>query len=120
MATLGLAVPVTCRRSKRQLRTRISDTSVTLAIPDHWPRVREIFEAALALPPDIRRSYVAKACDGDELVSQEVELLLGSHERATGTSRRASTWNSYVKTPTASSLGDAAATRNLEGNRIGP
>ena len=90
-----------------------------LAIPDHWPRVREIFEAALALPADIRRSYVAKACDGDELVSQEVELLLGSHERATGTSTGSSTPHSVLDTR-APSFGDAAATRSLEGNTIGP
>jgi len=90
-----------------------------LAIPDHWPRVREIFEAALGLPADIRRSYVAKACAGDELVSQEVDLLLGSHERAIGTSTGSSTLNSFLKAG-APSLGGAAATRSLEGNRIGP
>jgi serine/threonine protein kinase/Tfp pilus assembly protein PilF len=90
-----------------------------LAIPDHWPRVREIFEAALGLPADIRRSYVAKACAGDELVSQEVELLLGSHERATGTSTGSSTLNTFLEAG-APSLGGGAATRSLEGNRIGP
>src|SRR5690349_2311791 len=86
---------------------------------DHWQRVREIFEAALALPTGIRRSYVAKACEGDELVSQQVELLLGSHERATGTQTPSSTLNSIAETQ-GHSLGDAAATRSLEGNRIGP
>jgi len=86
---------------------------------DHWQRVREIFEAALALPTDIRPSYVAKACDGDELVSEQVELLLGSHERATGTLTPSSTLNSIAETQ-GHSLGDAAARRSLEGNRIGP
>ena len=88
-------------------------------MPDHWPRVRDIFEAALALPADVRPSYVAKACEGDELVSQEVELLLGSHERAIGTSTRSSSASSFLNIPHPS-LSDAAATRSLEGNRIGP
>lgn len=52
-------------------------------------------------------------------MSQEVELLLGSHERATGTSTGSSTLNSFLDAG-APSLGGAAATRSLEGNRIGP
>ena len=88
-------------------------------MPDHWPRVREIFEAALALPAGTRIWYVAKACDGDELVSREVELLLSSHERATGKSTGSSTPNSFLETGTPP-LAVTAGTRNLEGNRIGP
>ena len=76
-------------------------------IPNDW-RVREIFEEALSLPADIRRSYVAQACDGS--VRQQVELLLESHERAS--SRR--------EVAAAPSLGDINITRNLEATRIGP
>src|SRR5947208_2150684 len=50
--------------------------------PGDWPRVRDVFEAALALPLDARRDYVARACDGNESLREEVVCLLDSHERA--------------------------------------
>ena len=50
--------------------------------PEVWPRVREVFEGALALPSDARRAYVATACDGDASLRQRVELLLDFHERS--------------------------------------
>jgi eukaryotic-like serine/threonine-protein kinase len=78
-------------------------------IPDNWPRVREIFEAAVSLPADARRSYVAKSCGGDASVRQQVELLLDSHEQA-----QSSTLSS------AQSLNATGTTRSLEGNRVGP
>jgi len=80
------------------------------SIPDDWPRVREIFETAVSLSADARRSYVAKSCGGDRSVRQQVELLLESHERA----------KSFSATPAAMSLDATAITRSLEGNRIGP
>jgi len=74
---------------------------------DDW-RAREIFEEALTLPAEVRRSYVAQTCEGS--VRQQVELLLDSHERG----------NSW-KTPTAPvSAADSAASSALEGRRIGP
>jgi eukaryotic-like serine/threonine-protein kinase len=83
---------------------------MTTPIPDYWPRVREIFEAALALGSGDRRPYVERSCAGDESVRQQVELLLDAHERTTG----------FQKTPPAPSSGATGITRNLEGNRIGP
>src|SRR5712691_8360818 len=50
--------------------------------PGDWPRVRDVFEAALAMPLDARRDYVARACGGDESLREAVERLLDSHERA--------------------------------------
>jgi serine/threonine protein kinase len=79
-------------------------------VPNDWPRVREIFEAAVSLPADARRSYVATSCDGDASVRQQVELLLDSHERA----------QSSGTSPAPRSLDATAITRHLEGNRIGP
>jgi serine/threonine protein kinase len=79
-------------------------------IPDNWPRVREIFEAAVSLPADARRSYVAKSCGGDASVRQQVELLLDSHERAQSSTARSSS----------QSLNATSITRSLEGNRVGP
>jgi eukaryotic-like serine/threonine-protein kinase len=79
--------------------------------PEDRPRVREVFEAALAFPSDARRSHVAKTCGGDDSLRQQVELLLDSHERA----------KSAGETQPAVSLDTtAAAPRNLEGHRIGP
>src|SRR5205814_9952862 len=50
--------------------------------PGDWPRVRDVFEAALATPLDARRDYVARAAGGDESLREEVGRLLASHERA--------------------------------------
>ena len=79
-------------------------------IPDDWPRVREIFEAAVSLPAGARRSYVATLCDGNASVQQQVELLLDSHERALSSS----------PTPPAPSLDVTAIAKSLEGHRFGP
>jgi eukaryotic-like serine/threonine-protein kinase len=79
-------------------------------IPNDWPRVREIFETAVSLAADARRSYVAQSCGGDASVRQQVELLLASHERAKSSSA----------TPAAVSLDATTITRSLEGNHIGP
>src|SRR5262249_22012390 len=46
-----------------------------------WPRVREVFEAALALPSDERSAYVAASCE-DPGLRVEVERMLASHEHA--------------------------------------
>lgn len=41
-----------------------------------WDRVREIVEAALALSADERKAFVARRCDGDEALRDEVLSLL--------------------------------------------
>jgi len=73
-----------------------------------WPRVREVFDAAVALPADARRAYLAQACDGDSELRLRVEQLLDSHESA----------RSFLEHPVAPV--DAATTTHLEGRRIGP
>ena len=50
--------------------------------PDNWPKVKEIFDLALARPPDERAAFVRDACAGDETLRQEVESLLGSYQDA--------------------------------------
>ena len=50
--------------------------------PSSWPRLKEVFAAARALPADARPAYLAAACGGDEALRQEVESLLASDERA--------------------------------------
>src|SRR5437588_12722805 len=78
--------------------------------PDEWPRVREVFEAAVALPADARPAYLSKTCGGDDDVRRQVEALLASHERA----------KSFLETPAIPQSAHAARTAHLEGQRIGP
>ena len=76
---------------------------------DDWPRLKEVFAGARALPPDRRPAYLAEACGDDEALRQEVESLLASSERA----------GSFLERPAAAQLQDAFAAANLEGRRIG-
>ena len=50
--------------------------------PENWPRLREVFEGALALPADERPVYLGHACGGDAALRSEVESLLASHSLA--------------------------------------
>src|SRR5438045_3603447 len=50
--------------------------------PEDWPRVREVFEAALAVEPAERRAYLTAACGADAAVFAAVEQLLASHDRS--------------------------------------
>ena len=50
--------------------------------PDTWPKVKEVFEAALAQPAAQRAAFLAGVCDGDEVLRREVESLLSSYEHA--------------------------------------
>jgi len=59
-------------------------------MPDpHWEKLKEMFHAALALPPQERAAYLEQASDGDSELRQAVEALLKSHEET----------NSFVDTP---------------------
>ena len=49
---------------------------------DNWPKVKEIFDLALARPADERTTFVRDACGGDEALRQEVESLLASYQDA--------------------------------------
>ena len=82
-----------------------------MALPhDDWPRVKEVFAAARALPMDERPAYLAAACDGNEPLRQEVESLLASDERA----------KSFLEVPAVLGGDDTRKIRSLEGQRIGP
>ena len=76
--------------------------------PEAWPRLKEVFAGARALAADARPEYLAAACDGDEALRHEVEMLLASHERAA----------SFLETP-AVLFDDTLMTQSLEGQRIG-
>jgi eukaryotic-like serine/threonine-protein kinase len=76
--------------------------------PGAWPRVRDIFEAALLLPPPERRACVVGACGDDRALAARVEDLLAAHERAHG----------FLEGP--APIVDLMTAPHLEGRRIGP
>ncbi|MCA1562381.1 MAG: protein kinase [Acidobacteria bacterium] len=76
--------------------------------PSDWPRVREVFEAALPLPPEQRRAYVVAACGADQALAGRVQELLAAHERANG----------FLESPAL--ISEIMTTSNMEGKRIGP
>ena len=81
--------------------------------PADWPRVREVFEAALAAPATEQRAYVTAACGDDGALLAAVEQLLASHDRA----------GSFLETPanaTISDIGETTGTTTFQGRRIGP
>ena len=47
----------------------------------HWENLKEVFHAALALPPQERAAYIDRVSDGDLALRQAVESLLKSHEQ---------------------------------------
>jgi eukaryotic-like serine/threonine-protein kinase len=49
---------------------------------DNWPRLKEVFAGARALPADQRPAYLAEACGGNDALREEVESLLASDQRA--------------------------------------
>jgi len=52
--------------------------------PDRWPRVKEIFDAALARAPQERAPFIREACPDDAVLREEVESLLAAHADAQG------------------------------------
>jgi eukaryotic-like serine/threonine-protein kinase len=77
--------------------------------PGTWQRVREIFEGAVAIPPERRPSFVAAACGSDVRLREQVDRLLASHDRA----------NTFLEQP-AITLAEEQAGIDLAGRRIGP
>lgn len=50
--------------------------------PELWPRVEELFHAALDLSPDARGAFLEKACGEDADLRRHVELLISNDEHA--------------------------------------
>lgn len=76
---------------------------------EDWRRVREVLEAAMALPSELRLSFVAERCHGEPGIEAQVLGLLTAHEGAAD----------FLETPAASLLGEPAPT-DLAGLRLGP
>jgi eukaryotic-like serine/threonine-protein kinase len=50
--------------------------------PERWEQIKRLFHAALEHEPAQRAAFLAKAYAGDEILRQEVETLIASHEQA--------------------------------------
>jgi serine/threonine protein kinase len=48
---------------------------------ERWQKVKELFHSALERAPSERSAFLANACSGDELLRQEVESLISSHDK---------------------------------------
>ena len=84
-------------------------------IPDkagqRWARIKAVFVEALEVPENERSAFVARACEGDTTLAEEIESLLASEKAAA----------SFLEAPAAGLLGqDAPASPRLEpGTRLG-
>jgi eukaryotic-like serine/threonine-protein kinase len=67
--------------------------------PENWTKVKEIFEAALALPAGERATFLDQACGDDQALRQEVESLLKSYAEA----------ESFMETPAVHSAAKSLA-----------
>jgi serine/threonine protein kinase/tetratricopeptide (TPR) repeat protein len=78
---------------------------------ERWARIKAVFVEAFEVSESERGAFVARACDGDATLRQEVESLLASEKAAA----------SFLEAPAAGLLGqDAPASPRLEpGARLG-
>jgi serine/threonine protein kinase len=85
-----------------------------------WPRIKEIFHAALAQAPDDRAAFLRDACAGDEALRQEVASLLAAHAEAGSFAERAAidALGSGDSSPTARDVPALAAGAELGPYRI--
>lgn len=66
-----------------------------------WPRVREIFDAALRRAPEERLRFIQEVCGEDKSLLAEVESLLASHDGA----------GSFMETPAIAKFADVIGTQ---------
>ncbi len=87
------------------------ERSVTRAL--QWGRLRELFDAALALEPQSRAAFVVEVCSGDPELHRELASLIAAHEAASG----------FLQMPAFGGLGTPAEHEEADGmlgRRIGP
>ena len=61
---------------------------------EQWPKIKEIFGAALEREPSERDAFLDQACERDPQLRAEVESLLAAHADADGLSQ--SPWTATV------------------------
>ena len=74
-----------------------------------WQRVKEVFDAAVELPPSDRAAFLDRVCARDVALRAEVESLLESDERA----------DSFIETPAASIPRDLLPEDQFAGRTFG-
>ncbi len=77
---------------------------------DRWKAIKEVFEAALAVPAAGRQAFLDQRCAGDAELRQEVESLLGAHTDA----------GDFLDQPAAPAGKLNAGFGNLIGQTLGP
>jgi serine/threonine protein kinase len=76
-----------------------------------WRRAEHLFHAALALPPDARRTFLDEACGQDTNLRRQVETLISNAELA----------GTFLETPVFADAGASARERvSLVGRQLGP
>src|SRR5437870_2270126 len=50
--------------------------------PERWQQIDQLFHLALDKAPDKRALFLAEACAGDEVLRNDIEELISSHEQA--------------------------------------
>jgi Tol biopolymer transport system component len=50
--------------------------------PERWRRIKEILDVSLSLEPAERGEYLARACESDDELRQEVDSLIEAHDAA--------------------------------------
>jgi serine/threonine-protein kinase len=80
-----------------------------------WERVRQLFDAAVALPPEARAAFLARESAGDASLAEEVRGLLAADERA------AERLGHAVRDAAAVAVAAVDAAQSpMEGRRLGP
>ena len=64
-----------------QVSSRRSVVLPQISNPEHWERIKSLFNEALELPPEHRAAFLAVCCD-DEKLRAEVEAILEHSQRA--------------------------------------
>jgi serine/threonine protein kinase/Tol biopolymer transport system component len=77
--------------------------------PDHWERVRAIFQGAIERTDEGRAAFLSEACQADEAIRREVESLIAAHEAA----------GAFLETPASRLTADSTAPALQPGDRIG-
>jgi serine/threonine protein kinase/tetratricopeptide (TPR) repeat protein len=85
---------------------------IEVMTPDRWELVQQVYEAATAIPPDERPTFIARRCGDDEVLRREVDSLLAHTHQADEKLHQ-------LIGSEAMRLGDEAA-RTYLGRRLGP
>ncbi|MDQ3801949.1 MAG: protein kinase, partial [Acidobacteriota bacterium] len=64
--------------------------------PERWQRIEKIFEAALALPPPERESFLALACGEDVELRAQVEAMLAADEKENSLELSVADWGASI------------------------